>query len=178
MSYQLLENASQLLLAIDHCASGGYNTARLMLIYCTIDIMAWLDRPAGKEDSSRDDFENWVARYLLPGPGLMCTPTDLYAARCSAVHAAGAGSRLVREGKARDVFYAVGKGSVAALENAIDAKKVPAVAVHLDTLTRALKNAVRLFVDSLLNDKDRAKLVHGRADCFFRAIVPDNLRSA
>jgi hypothetical protein len=172
---QLLDNTSRLLLAIDHCAAQGYRTASLILLYSTIDIMAWLDRPRQHEDTIREDFQRWVETFLLPGSDLNCTPEDLYAARCAVVHSGAARSRLSREGKAREILYAWGEAHVDDLQDALGCAKLPAVAVHIGTLTEALRRGVSRFASALSNDASTAQLVRERVRLFFQDIPLESL---
>src|SRR6266446_10096439 len=75
----------------------------LILIYTTIDSIAWL---TSRNDLSRvrERFESWVSRWLTPSL-LQCSATELYAARCGILHTFTSRSDLSDSGKARRVAY-------------------------------------------------------------------------
>ena len=79
----------------------------LVVLYSTIDSIASLSSTHDR-DVTRQDFEGWVNRFLLPGSKLTCTSTDLYAARCGVLHSFSAYSSIQRRGKARLICYAWG----------------------------------------------------------------------
>jgi hypothetical protein len=81
-----------------HCAAHGLHDAALVLVYATIERMAWLHRAPGHPEAMRSDFMAWVEVDLLPGSGLTCSALELYAARCEILH--GGPPRMVREGVA------------------------------------------------------------------------------
>jgi hypothetical protein len=58
----------------------------LVLLYSTIDTMAWLSRPVNSQKTDRNDFIRWVDEYILPNDSIPCTALELYKARCGVVH--------------------------------------------------------------------------------------------
>ena len=110
-------------------------TQALILIYCTIDILAWLTRPTSQPDVQRKDFISWVEKYILPNTSLTCNAIDLYAARCALVHSYISESKLSREGKAKQIFYVWGNADEEHLQKLIDAEgSYNAVSIHIDKL--------------------------------------------
>lgn len=77
----------------------------LMLLYATIDGLAWLQRRNPKGDSDGDDFRGWVDRYLLPGWDRTLTSETLWAARCALLHSQAAESRKSRVGEVPEIWY-------------------------------------------------------------------------
>ena len=61
---------SDLLSGIKLCYENELQTQSLILIYSTIDILAWLSLPEGCQKVKKDDFVHWAESYLLPGSGL------------------------------------------------------------------------------------------------------------
>ena len=159
------ETQSQdLISSIELCLARGYVAPSLMLIYATMDIMAWLDRDEGHMDVQRGDFVKWVEKYVLPGSGLSCTATDLYAARCSLIHSYSAESRLSREGQANETYYAWGTADEGDLQRRIDlAGSRNARAVHVEELLGALKQGVASFIA----DASQSRLIEDRAQKLF-----------
>jgi len=149
----------------------------LILIYSSIDILAWLNRPVTHPDVIRSDFIFWVDKYLLPGSNLNCSSLDLYAARCGIVHSYTAESKLSREGKAKQIWYAWGKADARGLENRIQHAKLDniAVAVQVEELFNALKSGFASFITALDADPNHAKLVYERAGIKRFTNIPHNL---
>jgi len=135
-----------------------------MLAYAMIDIMAWLDRDVKHKDVQQDDFIKWVETYLLPNSQLSCTAIDLYAARCSLLHSYSAESRLSRQGRASEIFYAWGVADEQDLQKLIDLEgSRDAKAVQVEELLVALKRGIEQFIPNARHNQ----LVIDRADKFF-----------
>jgi hypothetical protein len=77
----------------------------LMLLYATIDGLAWLQRKDLKGNSNSGDFRDWVDRYLLPDWKTAVTSEALWAARCALLHSQAAESRQSRAGKVPEIWY-------------------------------------------------------------------------
>ncbi|HUT29325.1 MAG TPA: hypothetical protein VMX13_06005 [Sedimentisphaerales bacterium] len=178
MSEQTIESHfADLTSAIEMSLSGKKHLPALILIYSTLDILAWLNRPSTHPDVTKCDFLAWVDQYLRPGPSLHCTPIDLYAARCGIIHSLQAESKLSREGKARQVWYSWGKCEVARLRASIRQAKLEktAVPVQVEALFEALKSGITQFLESLEADPSHAKLVYDRARKKFFTDIPHEL---
>jgi len=135
-----------------------------MLTYATIDIMAWLDRDKNHQDVQPSDFIRWVETYLLPNSQLSCTAIDLYAARCSLIHSYSAESRLSREGRASEIFYAWGTADEQELQKLIDLEgSRDAKAIQVEKLLAALKQGVEQFIANVRH----SQMVIDRAERFF-----------
>jgi hypothetical protein len=149
----------------------------LILIYSSIDFLAWLNRPSTRPDVVRSDFISWVDKYLLPNSHLRCSSLDLYAARCGILHSYTAESKLSREGKAKQICYAWGSAEVKRLENRIKQAKLDskAIAVHIEELFNALRFGFVNFISSLDADPDHAKLVYERARRKLFTNIPCNV---
>ncbi len=164
MELQILRLVS----AIDLCLSKKFITPSLILIYSTIDIMAWLDQHEGHEDVQRDDFIRWADKYILPDSGLSSTAIDLYAARCSLLHSNTAESALTRKGDATRIMYAWGNAREEDLEGVIEfVGTYPARAIHVEKLFAALKAGIERFLLHIENDPTRDAVVRARAAKFF-----------
>ena len=160
--------ANELVAAIDLLSDSQLRVPDMLLLYAGIDIMASLDRAESSVEVKPGDFVAWANRYLLPDTHLECSAEDLYAARCGLLHTYTAESRRSRKGKARQIWYAWGDASAEELQSLIDRTDVPAaVAVHVDDLRAAFRRAVERFKESLLDDSEKANLVHDRARMFF-----------
>ena len=163
----LADRAAELLSAIHLLWEKHLIAPSLILLYSTIDIMAWLDRPEGKHDVTRADFISWVDAFMLPGSGLPCSSRDLYSARCAILHSYSAESRQTRHGLARLLFYAWGTADSAKLQRLIEAEgSTNAVAVQLEDLILALGQGINKCLDA----PKHPDLVQSRAQKFFANI--------
>lgn len=122
---------ARLLESAESCASEGRRDAALVLAYALMERMAWIHRAADHPETMRSDFTRWAEAELLPGAGLGCTPMELYAARCEALH--GGPPRMVREGRVRRLRHTWEENSAEP-----DVLCVPA-------LLRALRHAVQMW---------------------------------
>lgn len=169
---ELEKRIAHMLAAIDQCLGNKYTLPALILIYSTIDIMAWLNRDEDHDDVMRSDFLSWVDCFLMPDSGLSCTSTDLYAARCSLLHSYTAESKLSREGKASQIFYVWGAAQDQDLQEIIDRVNTRnAKAVHVDKLLAALKLGIGRFLAVVKH----AELTQNRAEKFFTNMPPIKL---
>jgi hypothetical protein len=129
--------------------------------------MAWLNRPKSLPDVTRDDFIAWVDKFLLPNMELPCSAIELYAARCGIVHSYSPETKLVREGRARPIYYAHGDADVRSLQVLLDrykAERGEVIALHLTHLFKAFVSGVGKFMDYLEENSEEAELVNERAE--------------
>ena len=166
-----------LMSAIEMTLSEKKHLPALILIYSTLDILAWLNRPARQKDVKKRDFIAWVDLYLLPGSSLFCQAIDLYAARCGILHSLQAESKLSREGNAKQVWYSWGKCEIARLQASIRQANLEetAVPVQVEVLFEALRSGISQFSESLEADPSHAKLVYDRAEKKFFTNIPYEL---
>ena len=78
--------------------------ACLILIYCGIDAMSYLDMPPGQAEGHADNFIQWSERYLSPNlknQATHITGEELYSARCAVVHTYSVESRKTKSGSVR-----------------------------------------------------------------------------
>jgi hypothetical protein len=158
------EITNVLLISINTCFKARLTLASLILLYSSIDIMAWLNRPESKCESDRRDFLNWVDSYLLPDPKLKCSSPDLYGARCSLLHTATTESLSFRKGEARKIYYSWGKANINKLQDSIAYIEEPAIAIRIDDLIEAFQNGLQRFELILRKDKRLAELIYKRAN--------------
>jgi len=166
------KNIDDLLLSIDLCFRNQFLLPGLVLLYSSIDIMAWLSRPQGQVDVQRNDFVTWVDKYLLPKANLNCTAIDLYGARCSIIHSYTAESKLSREGLARRICYTMGDKDPKRLQNDLNSVGYDAIVIHVDTLFNALRKAIDDFKRDLASDKELAATVFNRSETKFYSLLP------
>jgi hypothetical protein len=160
--------------AMAACIVKGLILPCLVLLYTAIDIVAWMNRPKGKEDSTGRDFQDWVSQYMLPETDLGCSPIDLWSARCALLHSYGPESRHTRRGEARQLNYYFASPEKAAclkaqLEQALVAEGITAVPVRTEDLVYAFIQAVERWESSIQEDPQKSQLVNSRSRSMFDA---------
>lgn len=164
------EGCKNLAIAINVCLANKLRLPGLILLYASIDIMAWLNRPVCHIDVQRSDFISWVNEFLLPGTALKCKAIDIYSARCGLIHSYTAESRISRKGDAKQIWYAYAPKGAEDLQSLIDKDiklSAIAVAVQIEQLFDAFSNGIKRFKQYLYHNPDQAKLVYERAHKFF-----------
>ena len=165
----LQQNIYQLLEAIDTCLEKRFITPALVLVYSGIDTLAWLDRRHAEPDVTGSDFVTWVDTYMLPDKRIQCTSADLYGARCGLVHTFSPLSSRSRSGAAKEIYYSWGTARMENLQLNIDLEfgKEQKVAIHIDSLVEALRDAIRAFYEELGGNPEwQAKVFDRAGKCF------------
>lgn len=159
--------------AMGLCYAAELQTPFLVLLYSLVDAMASLCRPVGHKQVQAQDFENWLATYVLPNVSLPCTAGELYAARCGLLHAHAAESKRSRTGRARMLVYAWGTADPDCLQAAMDATSAGpgvTVAVRIEALRDAVGCGIAKMRDAMSRDKAFAERVYQRADKVFSSV--------
>lgn len=138
----------------------GAFSAAIQLIYSGIDTMASLGMPEGQQDVTKNDFVEWVEKYMrFPTPSVP-TGLDLYGARCAMLHNHGVVSRLNRDGRCRKVIYCEdGDGVPVCFDPSVDPDLI---LLSVSALKKAFFDAIHLFLISLFSDAKRAKTAEER----------------
>ena len=135
--------------------------------------MAWLNRKKKHPYVGRSDFIRWTKDFLLPNSRLRCKAIDLFAARCSIVHSSTAESRLSRDGKADKIFYAWGVERARELQLFFDMRASEVIhVVEINQLFDAFRKGIQRFIDFVLQDQEKIKLIKHRAEKLFGKIRP------
>jgi len=136
--------------------------ACLILIYCGIDAMSYLDMPTNRAEVHADDFIQWVERYLSPNlknKATQVTGEELYSARCAVVHTYSVESRKTKSGSARAIGYTIGGGQSIVW----DATVAPdLVLLRLETLRDAFFTAIDRFLIEGYADKQKQPILETR----------------
>lgn len=164
----LRENIDCHLMAIDLCINNHLRMPALILVYSEIDILAALNRPAEKQESTRKDFKEWCERYLLIDSKLPCTSTDLYAARCGIIHSYSAESKLSRNNEADEIVYSWGNQDPKPLQEVLQHIGHTAHVIHIETLVELFKEGVATFLEELEDNQGKLNLVIGRTSKLFK----------
>jgi hypothetical protein len=130
----------------------------LMLVFTTIDQMAWVALP-GDEDVKGKDFMAWVTTYMLgrDNAGLEAvTAGDLWGARCGLLHTSTAESSSLKKGTAsKKIAYSYG---------AVNAKSLVSewTVIKVEDLVRSPLAGVLWFRVDLDADVERAATANAK----------------
>ena len=136
--------------------------ACLILIYCGIDAMSFLDMPPSQEKVRAHDFIQWAEQYLRPrlkSQATQITGEELYGARCGVVHNYTVESRRTKGGGSRRIGYMVGGNCSIAYNPKIDSGTV---LLRLETLRDAFFTAIDRFLTEGYADKQKQPILETR----------------
>lgn len=156
--------------AVTVLSHNGCHMHALSLVFSSIDKMAWLS--SVDIDHGRKDFIAWVDKYFLPGNTTSLNAVDLYAARCGFLHAGSAESKLLRDGKAKQIFYSTGPQRPQAEVEAEVHSKLPKLGIKTDEvvvvqcieLLGLWTSALERFTDAIEADASLHHLTKQRAE--------------
>ena len=110
------------------------------------------------------DFIDFVKGYLLPDSGLLCSPEELYSARCGLLHCNTAESNISRSGKARHLIYAVG---ISPEENGYEhvrpESRDTSLVVSIDKLSEAYVKSIEKLNQKISQEDNFADLIYRRS---------------
>ena len=135
--------------------------ACLILIYCGIDAMSYLDMPPSQAEVHADDFIQWAERYLSPylkNQATQITGEELYSARCAVAHTYTVESRRTKGG-ARRIGYMVSGNCSIAYDPKIDRGTVM---LRLETLCDAFFTAIDRFLMKSYADAQKKPILETR----------------
>ena len=166
---------------IKRCESAGATMAAVTMAYVCIDTMAFLSMPSGQTSQTRSDFIAWVNTYLKchPRQPYQYDGTDVYAARCSVLHAFGAEAELHR--RDQDIRkFVYHDGGLHAFNPQVSATLV---IVGVASFLNDLVIAVETFMNACQTDAALRRLVEARLPTIFQmmpfpqggpALLPDS----
>ena len=131
--------------------------------------MVWLSRDPHDAAATKEDFVRWVEEFMLPGSGVNCTGEDLFAARCALIHsyAQAWGTNPSNIADASKIVY-VWNSTVKATPKVSKTKqKSETIELPIETLAKALQNAIQRFNNSLTYNRTLFDLVNERSKKFF-----------
>jgi hypothetical protein len=138
--------------------------AVVMLVYSAIDMLAFLNMNKNQEDVKRQDFVDWVEKYLHFPCHEQLTGLDVYGARCGMLHNFSAYSKLNRDGKCRRLLYA---DKLKPEINYAPSISKEDVMVSIEGLVEAFFKGLDKFLVDLYKDKSKGEI----ADRRFEKIV-------
>jgi len=142
----------------------------LVLIYCGIDTMAYLDMPIDQDEVRPKDFIQWAGRYLSPklsSGATQITGEELYSARCAVVHTYTVESRGTKSGSARKIGYMIG-GKRSLVYDPQQAKDF--VLLQLEILCESFFKAIDSFLMESYADKKKQPILDARLKKLLNAI--------
>ncbi|HEX8454948.1 MAG TPA: hypothetical protein VF647_22920 [Longimicrobium sp.] len=170
------EFGMQTLEALTTLIRANHYTQALILLYSAIDAVAWASLPSG--DVTRSAFCNWADQYMDPQSSLGCSSEDLYAARCSMVHSSTAESKMSREGRARELWYATSPHSIPKLDAHRQAVGSRATVVYFTAMVGAFAEGLMRFSDDLSADPKRQAAANSRIGRWLRFIPMSSVQQA
>jgi hypothetical protein len=136
-------------------------TPGLVLVYATVDSLAWLNIRDRKTGTSPTEFRKFAETYLIPS-GLLghATSVDLYGARCGLLHTRTPDSDKSRAGTAKLILYAYGNKTVGELQSLIDeVKQKDVIPIHADDLIKSLKLGLDSFEAAVASDAEHSAIL-------------------
>jgi hypothetical protein len=131
----------------------------VILLYSGIDAMAYLNMPAKQEDVTKNDFIEWVNKYIKFPCSEQLTGKDLYGARCAMLHNYSVFSRMSRNGECRIIGY---------MDNSIpEVRFNPSVSkslvlVSIQALVDSFSRGIDNYLVDLFSDNDKKLLAEER----------------
>ncbi len=144
--------------------------ASLILIYCGVDAMTYLDMPPNQVEVTRKDFIKWAERYLSPklsNQTTRITGDELYSARCAVVHTYSIYSRATESHSVRIIGYTVDGNHPIAWNPKI---REDMVILRLDTLRDAFFTAIDQFLVESYADKQKQPILNERLGKLFHTM--------
>jgi hypothetical protein len=133
-------HSKDLIAAARLCQRQGLTIPGMMLMYASIDGMAWLYREHDEENTGKD-FRAWVDKFWIPESGM--TSMDLWSARNALLHEQSSNSRFTRTGQATPLCYREKNGR-AWVPLGTSWKEGPGY-VYVDEMIDKLESAVAKF---------------------------------
>jgi hypothetical protein len=135
---------------------------------CWRAAMSFLNLPSDREDVSREDFIEWVERYIKFLCKEQLSGLDLYGARCSILHTYSAESKLSKTGKCRIVGYMYKSTPEEVVYN--DKVSTELVMVSILGLKEAFFNGIDQFLINVFSDSKHAPIVEKRLKKLYHAL--------
>lgn len=163
----VISNIEAHVAAIRLCLENHLRMPALALIYCGIDVLANLCRPADNPEVLPGDFVNWTERYMECEKQLGLSGLDLYAARCGILHTYTMDSRLSTKGRARRILYAWGDKNPDEAMKLLRALERSEVMIKIEALFSAFLHSIEALGKAIEDDPKLAALVAQRGQKLF-----------
>jgi hypothetical protein len=142
----------------------------LILIYCGVDTMSYLDMPPSQAEVHAKDFIRWADRYLSPNlrnRATQITGEELYSARCAVVHTYTVESKRTKIGSTRTIAYMIGGAQSVVWNSKVDPKLV---LLRLEILQNAFFTAIDKFLTEGYAAKHKRPILEARLNKLLNTI--------
>ncbi|WP_343759246.1 hypothetical protein [Clostridium oceanicum] len=157
--------------SIELCIKNKSQLSTLILIYSTMDSMAYLSKSSTKNTVARKDFIEWTEKYLVKYLDSNCKGIDLYAARCGVLHSFIESSSLSNENQAKLIKYSWGTADNSLLKKVTDSRYI---SLNIESFLQALRRAVGDFLKDVIENNDMTINFENNSKDYFKNI---NLRN-
>ena len=148
MNDKFITNFSQTTKAIQLCIDNNLQIPTLILIYSTIDSLAYI----AYEETVKIRYTKWIEKYMYINNKDLAN--DLYSARCAILHTQTPNSSLSEKKYAKIIAYAWGTGSAEELRDSVQNSNEKNIrVVHINELFETFKNGLNLFYKEISNSK-------------------------
>ena len=157
---------------IARCQDADATVAAVAMVYVCIDTMAFLSMPAGQTTQGKKDFIAWTETYLKADPSqtYQYRGVDVYAARCSLLHAFSSETEAHRRDESVRLFGYSDNGPHAFKPTVSPRLVIISVAVLIHDLSKALES----FLAAMLTDLDLRARVGGRLPALYNEFPFDS----
>jgi cytosine/adenosine deaminase-related metal-dependent hydrolase len=170
-----VRNYNQVIQVAQYSLNNDLHMPALILIYTLIDSIAWAAAP-DKEQQVRVRFEEWLNKYVLLQGKLLCTATELYAARCGVLHTLTSSAKLTIKGGVRQITYSWGAANPKAIDRAIELiERKDIVGIHINDLLEAVTEGIAQTVESAESDLDLKARLEAAASLHFTEMKKETL---
>ena len=165
---KLSEFLQNQILAIKMLCEGRLQLPILMLLYATIDIVAFV-RIGGSDKEAGPRFKEFVDTYIINQlPGI--TKDDLWGARCAILHTGTPESSSSIKGSAKEILYCWGKAKIELLDKIIAKNVDKYTAMSIEDFMGALASGLDKFLEDMEKDQDLCKACLERVGKFYAHI--------
>ena len=166
-SMAVTSNIERHVAAIRLCLDNHMRMPALALIYCGIDVLASLSRPAVSAEVASSDFVCWAERYMECEKLLKISGIDLYAARCGILHTYTMDSSLSRKGRSKRIIYAWGDKNPDEPMKLLRTLGLSEVMIKIEALFSVFLHGIDVFGNVLATDQNLTALVTERGRKLF-----------
>lgn len=145
---------------IRRCENAGATIAAVAMVYASIDTVAFLSLPAGREVQGKADFIAWVDKYLTGDKDqpYQYQGLDVYGARCALLHAFGSEADF-HDKNPNAKKYGYHDGGKHGYNPEVNAHLV---IIGTASLINDVLHAIEAFINACKADADLRQRVEGR----------------
>ncbi len=160
-----MKGIMNLLTEIKRCQDADATISAVTMTYVCIDTMAFLSMPIEKTKQGKEEFIEWVDTYLSTdrSQSYQYRGIDVYAARCSLLHAFSAESEAHKKDTSVRLFGYSDNGQHA-FNRAVSHRLV---IISVAQLIHDLTQAIEKFIAAMLTDLDLRRRVDSRLPALY-----------